>query len=143
MAQDSKESACNVGDLGSIPGLGRSRRGGNGSPLHFLNWKISWTQEPGGLPSTGLQKSQTQPSNKHWGFEDTLGAQVLPQVKTSKHPAILPTLFKSVHLIKCHQIPQDAPSILTANPPLTTINTASVCRTLLLSLHCHRCSPSA
>ena len=28
-----KESACNAGDLGSIPGLGRSPGGGNGSPL--------------------------------------------------------------------------------------------------------------
>ena len=29
----SKESACNVGDLGSIPGLGRSPGEGNGYPL--------------------------------------------------------------------------------------------------------------
>ena len=29
----SKESACNVGDLGSIPGLGRSPGGRNGNPL--------------------------------------------------------------------------------------------------------------
>ena len=28
-----KESACNVRDLGSIPGLGRSPREGNGNPL--------------------------------------------------------------------------------------------------------------
>ena len=30
-----KESACNAGDLGSIPGLGRSPREGNGYPLQF------------------------------------------------------------------------------------------------------------
>ena len=30
---DSKESAHNVGDLGSIPGLGRSPEVGNGNPL--------------------------------------------------------------------------------------------------------------
>ena len=30
---DSKESASNVGDLGSIPGLGRSPGGGHGNPL--------------------------------------------------------------------------------------------------------------
>ena len=30
---DSKESACNVGDLGLIPGLGRSPGEGNGYPL--------------------------------------------------------------------------------------------------------------
>ena len=32
-ASDGKESACNSGDLGSIPGLGRSPEGGNGNPL--------------------------------------------------------------------------------------------------------------
>ena len=32
---DSKESACNVGDLSSIPWLGRSPGGGNGTPLQF------------------------------------------------------------------------------------------------------------
>ena len=30
-----KESACNAGDLGSIPGLGRSPGGGNGNPLQY------------------------------------------------------------------------------------------------------------
>ena len=29
----------------------------------ILAWKIPWTEEPGGLQSTGLQKSQTQLSN--------------------------------------------------------------------------------
>ena len=32
---DGKESACNVGDLGSIPGLGRSPGGGHGTPLQY------------------------------------------------------------------------------------------------------------
>ena len=31
----SKKSACNVGDLSSIPGLGRSPRGGHGNPLQY------------------------------------------------------------------------------------------------------------
>ena len=30
-----KESTCNVGDLGSIPGLGRSPREGKGYPLQY------------------------------------------------------------------------------------------------------------
>ena len=30
-----KESACNAGDLGSIPGLGRSPGEGNGNPLQY------------------------------------------------------------------------------------------------------------
>ena len=31
----SKETACNAGDLGSIPGLRRSRRGGHGNPFQY------------------------------------------------------------------------------------------------------------
>ena len=33
VAQPGKETPCNVGDLGSIPGLGRSPGEGNGNPL--------------------------------------------------------------------------------------------------------------
>ena len=32
---DGKESACNAGDPGSIPGLGRSPGEGNGNPLQY------------------------------------------------------------------------------------------------------------
>ena len=32
---DTKESACNAGDPGSIPGLGRSSGEGNGNPLQY------------------------------------------------------------------------------------------------------------
>ena len=38
-SSDGKESACNVGDLGSIPGLGRSPEGGNGHSS-TLAWRI-------------------------------------------------------------------------------------------------------
>ena len=34
-ASDSKGSVCNVGDLSSIPGLGRSPGGGHGNPLWY------------------------------------------------------------------------------------------------------------
>ena len=32
---DGKESACNAGDLGSVPGFGRSPGGGHGNPLKY------------------------------------------------------------------------------------------------------------
>ena len=32
---DSKQSACTMGDLGSIPGLGRSTGEGNSNPLQY------------------------------------------------------------------------------------------------------------
>ena len=43
---DGKESACNVGDLGSIPRLGRSPGGGHGYPLQY-----SCLENPYGLRS--------------------------------------------------------------------------------------------
>ena len=47
-----------AGDAGLTPGLGRSP--GEGMAIHsrILAWGISWTEEPGGLQSTGSQKSQ-------------------------------------------------------------------------------------
>jgi len=35
VGSNGKESTCNVGDLGSIPGSGRSLREGNGNPLQY------------------------------------------------------------------------------------------------------------
>ena len=50
-----KESACNAGDLSSIPGLGRSPGEGNDNSS-ILAWRISWTEEPGRLQSMGSQE---------------------------------------------------------------------------------------
>ena len=38
---DGKETACNVGDLGLIPGLGRSPGGGKGYPLQYSDLENS------------------------------------------------------------------------------------------------------
>ena len=58
-SSDGKESACNVGDLGLIPGLGRSPGEGKGHPLQY-----SCLQNPmdrGGWQATvhGVGKSRT------------------------------------------------------------------------------------
>ena len=55
---DCKESSCNAGDLGLIPGLGRSLGGGHGNPVQYscLDRESPWTEEPGGLQSMGLQR---------------------------------------------------------------------------------------
>ena len=37
-----KQSACNAGDLGSIPGLGRSPGEGNGYPFQYSSLENSW-----------------------------------------------------------------------------------------------------
>ena len=52
---DSKQSACNAGDLGLIPGLGRFPEEGNGKPLQYSCLENSMEEEPGGLQSMGLQ----------------------------------------------------------------------------------------
>ena len=56
MAQDGKEPACNVRDLDSIPGLGRSLEKGMATHSSILAWRIPWTEEPGRLQSMGLHK---------------------------------------------------------------------------------------
>ena len=38
---DGKESACNAGDLGSIPGLGRSLGEGNSHPVQYPGLEIA------------------------------------------------------------------------------------------------------
>ena len=58
----SKESACKAGDLGLIPGSGRSPGGGYGNPLQYSCLGNPRTEEPGGL-SPWSRKSQTQLSN--------------------------------------------------------------------------------
>ena len=57
-----KNPPANAGDArnsGSIPGLGRFPGKGNGNLLQFLAWEIPWTEEPGGVQSTGPQNSGT------------------------------------------------------------------------------------
>ena len=56
-----KESACNAGDLGSIPGLGRSVGEDNGYPL-----KYSGLENPMDCIVHGVAKSPTQLSDFHF-----------------------------------------------------------------------------
>ena len=53
---DSKESACNAGSSGLIPGWGRSPGGGNGHPLQDSCLENPRDGEPGGLQSVGSQR---------------------------------------------------------------------------------------
>ena len=58
-----KESACKVGDLGSIPGLGRSPREGKGYPFQYSGLENSMD-----CIVHGVAKSQTQLSDFHFGI---------------------------------------------------------------------------
>ena len=53
---DSKASAYNAGDPGSIPGLGRPLEKEMATHSSTLAWKIPWTEEPGRLQSLGSQR---------------------------------------------------------------------------------------
>ena len=56
---DGKESVCNAGDLGSIPGLGRSLGGGYGNPTPvLLPREFPLTEEPGRLWSMESQRAE-------------------------------------------------------------------------------------
>ena len=80
---DSKESACNAGDLGSIPGLGRYTGKGNGNPLQYFCLENSMDMDKGAfrLQSMGHKESDT--------------TEQLTQVT---RPAIRPTCY---HLHYC------------------------------------------
>ena len=56
-----EESACNAGDLGSMPGLGRSPGEGKGYPLQYSGRANSM-----GCIVHGVTKSQTRLSDFHF-----------------------------------------------------------------------------
>ena len=84
---EGKESACHAGDLGSIPGSGRSLEEGMATHSSILTWRVPWTEDPGRLQSMGSQrvrndwatnsfilgalvniKSKRRVSVSHWGY---------------------------------------------------------------------------
>ena len=86
---DGKESACNVGDMGLNPGLGRYPGEENSYSLQYCCLQNSWTEEPGRLQSMGLQRetrlsnfhiSQTKNSYRHIEPLENLIQEMLPSV---------------------------------------------------------------
>ena len=53
---DGKESACNTGDPGLIPGSGDPLEKGMATHSSILAWRIPWTEELGRLQSTGSER---------------------------------------------------------------------------------------
>ena len=81
-----KESTCNVGDLDSIPGLGKSPGEGKATHSSILAWKIPWTVH-------GLTKSQTRLSDFYfhnpfnvWKLVVAAAAQPLQSCPTLCNP---------------------------------------------------------
>ena len=61
---DSEESACNVGDQGSVPGLGRFPGEGNGNPLQYSCLGNSMDSGAWGTNVPGVTKCGTRFNNK-------------------------------------------------------------------------------
>ena len=69
---DGKESACNAGDLDSIPGLGKSLKEGNGNPLQY-----SFLENSMDCIVHGVTKSWTQLSDLYFHFLKNKGENFL------------------------------------------------------------------
>ena len=70
-----KESACNVGDRSSIPGLGRSPGEGKGYPLQYSCLENSMDCIVHGVPKSG-----TQLSDFHFHFLMTASQKISPGI---------------------------------------------------------------
>ena len=64
MVKNPPGNVGDAGDMGSIPGSGRSPGEGNGNLSSILAWKTPRTVAWGGLQSVGLQKSWTRLSTE-------------------------------------------------------------------------------
>ena len=62
---DSKESTCNAGDLGLIPGLGRSPRGGHGNPLQYFHLENPHSRGVWQAKVHGVQRVRHNWATKH------------------------------------------------------------------------------
>ena len=62
-SSDSKASVYNAGDLGSIPGLGRSPGERKGYPVQYFG-----LESPGDSPGHHVAKSQTQLNDFHFHY---------------------------------------------------------------------------
>ena len=98
-SSDSKESACNAGDLGSVPGLGRFPGGGHGNPL-----QCSCLENPHGQRSLagyspwGHKESDTTEQLTHAAYQpDVLNSSILKVICSTKEiSALFLPLFSSL-----------------------------------------------
>ena len=74
---DGKESACNVGDLGSVPGLGRSPGEGHGNPVQY-----SCLENPHG--------QRNLVGYSPWGHKES---DTTEQLSTAQHSNLGSTVF--------------------------------------------------
>ena len=69
---DGKKSACDAGDQGSIPGLGRYAGEANGYPLQYSCLENSMDREAWWAIVDGVAKNQTQVRNYAFAIKDPI-----------------------------------------------------------------------
>ena len=79
-----KNPPSNAGDTGLIPGLGRCPGEGMATYSSILAWEIPRAEEPGGLPSMGLQRVR-----HGWVINTHLSNQTPPSFKAQLRPHLL------------------------------------------------------
>ena len=90
---DSKESACSVGDLGLIPGLGWSPGEGNSYPLQYSGLENSTDRGAWHATVRGVTKSQTQLSKFHFHLHP------LSSVSVNSHQKQWNSQFHNFHFL--------------------------------------------
>ena len=95
-----KASACNAGDLGPVPGSGRSPGEGNGNPLQY-----SCLENPmdGGIPLHGIPLcGYTTVLYSHWPVDGCLGYFQFEALKNKANNI----LYTSVHFLLLYLFPR-------------------------------------
>ena len=84
---DGKASACNTGDPGSIPGLGRSPGDEMATHSSIPAWRIPGMEEPGRLQSMGSQRVRhTEPL--HFTFCSRAQVIILLEMRRESRPGL-------------------------------------------------------
>ena len=123
-----KESACNAGvarEAGSILGREDPLEEGTATHSSILAWRISWTEGPGGLRSTGSQGVRHDRSNLAHTHSEFLNLQVLQKVLAKREPSrgvIRP--LKEGHCFAAQTI---SPQIFSSSPQSSSLLDESCC----------------
>ena len=88
------KNACNAGDLGSIPGLGRLPGEGNGYPLQYSCLGNSMDRGAWLATAYGIGKSRARLSDSHTHTHTVPKVKTVPRSVTTSHFSFLSTLYK-------------------------------------------------